>query len=346
MTRKKTGRTKQAFDADILRTALLREELSLDEIMARWEVSKTRANTAIRAIRREGANLIDTAGRLTISRDMIPPDPSTNALKLISSADGVHRFGLVADSHYGSKYAREELVEQLYDWFEAEGITNVFHCGNWIDGERRFNKFDLLPEAHGMDAQLDLMVERYPVRESITTYYVAGDDHEGWYAQDFGVEIGEALQRKAREVGRKDLRYLGYKEAFVLLEHRKTKKHTRLLVDHPGGGSAYALSYAAQKRVEAAQGGEKPGIWCFGHWHKHGYFVVRNVHCILVPCTKDLDPFGRKKGLEYTLGGVIVEVKQDRGGAVEQLNPQFKLFFDRGYYNNQFTPNGRVRQKR
>lgn len=263
-------------------------------------------------------------------------EDSGKKFEMMSDANGLHRFGFISDTHFGSKYERRDVVETMFDRFEAAGIKVVYHSGNWIDGEARFNVHDLLPEAHGMQNQLDYFVKHWPRRKGIVTKFVTGDDHEGWYAQREGVDPGELLEATARAAGRQDLIHMGYKEAFVTLIHKKTGKHARLLVDHPGGGSAYADSYAAQKRVEAAQGGEKPNIWIFGHWHKLGYFCPRGVHCILAGCAKDLDPFGRKKGLRYDIGGGIIEATQDPQGGIGRLVPDLSYFYDRGYYNFQF----------
>ena len=264
----------------------------------------------------------------------------------VSDEKGLHRFGVISDTHEGSKYARRDVVHTMFDRFEAAGITEVYHCGNWIEGEARFNKFDLLPEAHGLQAQLDLFVKTWPRKKSITTRFVTGDDHEGWYAQREGVNPGELLEQTARKAGRKDLEHLGYKEAFVSLIHKRTRKTSTLLVDHPGGGSAYADSYAAQKRVEAVQSGEKPGMWLFGHWHKLGYFVPRGVHVVLAGCCKDLDPFGRKKGLRYDVGGTIIEAWQDPQGGLGRVRADISYFFDRDYYNFQFDPARPLRKRR
>lgn len=266
---------------------------------------------------------------------------------LIRSDGGLYRLGVISDTHIGSKYCREDVISDLYDWYSSEGIERVYHCGNWIDGQSHFNKYDLLPEAHGMQAQLDLMSARYPAKQGMKTYYVAGDDHEGWYAQREGVDIGRALEDTARRAGRRDLVYLGYKEAFITLENSKSGKHSRMLVDHPGGGSAYADSYAAQKRVEAAQPGEKPGVWLFGHWHKIGYFRPRGVHVLLAGCTKDLDPWGRKKGLRYDVGGSIIEMRQDEAGAIVEFTPRIRVYYDRGYHEGAaFSMSGKVKRNK
>lgn len=330
-----------------VRRALLSGSLTEDEIAAQFGLAHDAVTELLREFRAAGANLVRHGDRWRIDKHLAPD--SEAAWKVVGSesvSEPNYRFGLIADTHLGSKHARLDVCDDLYDWFAREGIRIVWHCGNWIDGEAHFNRHELLPEAHGMQAQLDLFVKDYPSRKGIETRYVAGDDHEGWYSQRDGVDIGRMLQDTARRAGRRDLTYLGYKEAFVTMEHPRTRRHARMLVDHPGGGSAYATSYAAQKRIESAQGGEKPAVWAFGHWHKSGYFVSRNVHAVLVPCTKSLDTFGRKKGLEYVIGGVILELWQDEGGAIVQVRPSFRLYFDRGYYNQQYNLSGPVERRR
>lgn len=330
----------QATDrlAENMRKLLLREPATTAELAARFNVTQRRVKETLKEFAAAGARLVKRADRWFIDRYLAPS--TGEAWKVTSDKDGVHRFGLIADTHLGSKHERLDVMHALYDWFAANGITNVFHCGNWIDGEARFNKHELQPEAHGMQQQLDYFVEHYPQRKGIKTLFVVGDDHEGWYAQREGVDIGNMLVDTGKRAGRDDLVNLGYKEAFVTLEHAKSKAKARMLVDHPGGGSSYALSYAPQKRIESAQGGEKPAIWCFGHWHKSGYFYVRNVHAILVPCCKDLDTFGRKKGLEYHIGGVIVSAQQRADGSIPIVVPRFQMFYDRGYHNQQFSMHG------
>ena len=264
------------------------------------------------------------------------------ALHLIESDErGVIRYGVVSDNHIGSKYARLDVLNDLYDFFRREGVTRVYNCGNWIDGEFRFNRHDLEPWAHGMDNQLRGFAEHYPRRKGITTYYIAGDDHEGWYE---GVDIGRHAYQAARDAGREDLRYLGYMEAYIRMRHKRTRAGSVLAVVHPGGGSAYAISYSPQKIVESYQGGEKPAVVNFGHYHKMDVFNYRNVWIIQDGCTQDQTPFMRKKRIEAHVGGVLVELRLDPGGAVTDCITWQKRYFDRGYYNFQFDRAGPLRK--
>lgn len=89
------------------------------------------------------------------------------------------RFGVVSDNHLGSKYERLDVLKALYAIFEEAGIKTVYNAGNMIDGEARFNKYDL--HKHGLEDQVNYLVDVYPKGRGITTYYVTGDDHEGWF---------------------------------------------------------------------------------------------------------------------------------------------------------------------
>ena len=259
-----------------------------------------------------------------------------------SRPDGSYVFGFIGDNHLCSKYSRLDVMADLYRRFREHGVDRVFNAGNWIDGEARFNKFDLL--IHGMDAQVRYLVENYPSVPGIVTYAVAGDDHEGWYNQREGVDIGKYAERTFREAGRDDWVNLGYMEAFVPLQHAKTGATAQIHVIHPGGGSAYALSYTVQKLVEGYSGGDKPAVLLAGHYHKLEFCNVRNVWCVQTGCTQDQTPFMRKKKIQAHIGGGIMRLVQNpETGAIEQAGVDMFCYFNRGYYeNNRWSMSGPV----
>lgn len=319
---------------------MLRGGPTLDAIAVRLAVTRGEALDRCEALRKKGFNVFQRGDRYSLEATpaQLPYDEERHLYR--SDKDGKYRFGFVTDNHLGSKYAREDVLHDLYDWFEREGITRVYNAGNWIDGEARFNRHDLL--IHGQDAQLKYFAERYPKRNDMVTYFIAGDDHEGWYAKDSGIDIGRRAEQTAIDAGRTDLKYLGYMEAFITLRNVATGKDTQLMVVHPGGGSSYAISYAPQKFVEALQGGEKPAVVLFGHWHKMDCFNYRNVWIVQGGTTEDQTPFMRKKKLEAHVGGMIIGLEQDERGAIPVCVPWMKRYFDRGYYNGQYSMSGDV----
>lgn len=271
-------------------------------------------------------------------------EPSVGAAKdftFMSDANGRYRFGFSSDQHICSKYSRLDVLDDLYQKFADRGVKTVLNGGNWIDGEARFNKHDLL--VHGCDAQCRELAKVYPKHPGMVTYAVAGDDHEGWYNQQLGIDIGAYAETAMREAGRKDWVNLGYMEAFVTLQHRKSGKECKGVVMHPGGGSAYALSYKPQKIAEAFSGGDKPAFMVIAHYHKMSYQLTRNIHTVQSGTSQDQSPFMRKKGLEAHVGGGILELEQDpRTGALTACKVEFFNYFVKGYYNGRWSHSGDV----
>jgi len=263
----------------------------------------------------------------------------------VSRADNTFYFGATGDSHLCSKYAREDVLADLYNRFERAGVDRVFHTGNWIDGEHRFNRHEL--NTHGLDPQCRYLAKNYPARKGIVTYAVAGDDHEGWYAQREGVNIGRYAEQCFRDAGREDWFDLGYVEAYVRLINANTGKESVLSVVHPGGGSSYAESYSIQKIIESYEGGEKPAVALYGHYHKMLAGEYRNVWWFQTGCTKDQDTFGRKKKLRYVIGGGLIRLEQDPStGAIIGFAPEMIRYFNRSYYNGRWSHHGPVNHPR
>jgi predicted phosphodiesterase/biotin operon repressor len=235
----------------------------------------------------------------------IPNTPVYRNKRVKHKIDKHYSFGFCGDSHLCSKYERLDLLNKLYDRFEEEGLEHVYHTGNWIDGEAKFNIHDI--HTHGIDEQIKYLVDNYPERDGITTYAVAGDDHEGWYTQKFGIDIGKHAERIFREHERLDWVDLGYMESVVELNKIK------LMVMHPGGGSAYAISYRPQKIAESFREADKPDILLIGHYHKLSYNMIREIHAIQTGCHQEQTPFMRKKIINAHLGGGIAHLEQENG---------------------------------
>lgn len=315
---------------------------TLDEVASFMQISRGVALDQVEALAKESYNIHRTGDHWTIHAVPLTGVSQGRQVTHESDENGMYRFGLVADSHIGSKYARIDVLNEIYDAFAREGIKTVYHCGNMIDGYKPgVNDHDVVKI--GMDDQIDLLVTEYPRRDGIKTHAVSGDDHEGWYAQKTGIDIGKHIQNKMRAAGRDDWVDLGYMECFISLKHAVTGTEARLLVSHPGGGSSYADSYVVQKIIESFEGGEKPGIAAFGHYHKCLSGEYRNVWFTLVPCTQDQTPWARKKRLRYVIGGMIVEAWQNpETGAIERFRDEKLRYFNRGYYNDRWSYNGDV----
>lgn len=269
-----------------------------------------------------------------------PQVASANGAKWVlkSTKDNKFVFGAMGDLHAASKYTRWEVREDLMNRAVDAGASCIFDTGNWIDGEKPFNRYDL--EAVGLDAQVKLLAKRYPKVE-IPTYAVTGDDHEGWYIRSEGIDVGRYCESVMRDSGHNWVN-LGYMEADIVLQNCNSGIVSILRVVHPGGGSSYATSYKPQKIVESYEGGEKPAVVLFGHYHKLDCNNIRNVWAVQTGCGQDQTPFMRKKSLEAHVGGAIIEMEQDpKTGAIISFKPEIRRYFNRAYYTQGGLANDR-----
>jgi len=304
---------------------------TLVDLAQKHSTTTEHISSIISTLIRKGYNIQQLNNKYYISESL----PKSETFRVSVEKERIVRIGVLGDNHLASKYARLDVLNALYDLYEKEGITQVYNTGNWIDGEARFNKYDIL--AHGIDGQIEYFLNHYPKRKGIATYLITGDDHEGWYTQREGIDVGRYMHMLARhdEWQRDDLHYIGHMEADI---HFKTKDGTCVMrVMHPGGGSAYALSYAPQKIVESFQGGEKPHILLIGHYHKASYDYIRDVHTLQSGTTQDQTPFMRKQKISAHLGGWIVEFSLDKTGAVSSFKSQWFPFFDRNFYDKKWA---------
>ena len=239
-------------------------------------------------------------------------------------------FGFASDQHLCSHFERLDVLNLLYDIYASEGISIVLNCGNWIDGEARFNKNEI--HTRGLTKQIEYAIKVYPYRAGIKTWFIAGDDHEGWYSQREGINIGEYFEMKRKKSGKNDLEYKGYIEADIELNKGGFEQEAWIRLMHPGGGTAYAISYTPQKIIEALQGGEKPAVLFLGHYHKMSYNYIRNVHTIQCGTVQDQSIYMRKKKIGAHVGGGIITLRRARDGTINRINTEFITVFDRKFY--------------
>lgn len=322
-----------------LTAALRRKPLAIYELAEKLGASVTTTAAALGQAMSEGAT-IHKRGEL-YHLDAEPAIGGDGRLTLTTGKDGYFEFAACSDEHLCSKYERLDCLNDYYDQVERRGITTVLNAGNWIDGEATFNRHDLL--VHGLDNQMRYLAKNYPQRKDVKIYAVTGADHEGWYARREGVDVGKYAENTMKEAGRNDWTDLGYMEAFIKIQHPESGKSSNICVMHPGGGSSYAVSYAPQKIVEGFDGGDKPAVLLVGHYHKSGYNLIRNVHTMQTGTFMGQSVFMRQKKLSAHVGGCFVKIHVDpRTGAVDECSYTFRNYFNKDYYNGQWSQHGPV----
>ncbi len=314
-------------DEKELMRLLKKGRVSIEKLADHFSVPPKEIGKVINRVREKNI-LVDSFGTdFQLARSIAPVD-EPHKIDLTKHKEKEFCFGAIADTHIGSKYERLDALNCLYDRFASYGVDTVYLGGNMIEGEARFNVYDIY--VRGVEDQVANFVEKFPQRKGITTKFVTGDDHEGWYVQREHLDIGRTIVDRAKDAGRKDLVNLGHMERDI--EFKQPGGSSIIRVIHAGGGSSYALSYSSQKYVETLQGGEKPSIVLVGHFHKFDFSYPREVSVAQLGTTQDQTPFMRKRRIQAMVGGVVVWVKQNDIGIFTSVKVEWLPFFDKKFY--------------
>ena len=231
------------------------------------------------------------------------------------------RFGVVTDTHFGSKFQQLTYLNDFYERCYKQGVDFMLNIGDLTDGDGtvyRGQRWEMF--LHGFPDIRDYTVEHYPKIDSVDTWTIAGN-HDESFIKSANVNILQEIQEK-----RPDIRYMGRRGGYMNLAPKSVKAY----LHHPGGGMAYALSYKAQKFIEGFSSEHKPQVFFIGHYHTMGQFFIRNVHTFLCGCFQSQTPYLKAKGLMPQVGGWIVdfEIGED-GWSLETINttiiPYYKL---------------------
>lgn len=223
------------------------------------------------------------------------------------------RIGLVSDTHIGSQECAQDVLDLAFDHFAKEGLTEVWHAGDVGAGRGIYNGQVSEIEHRTLDDQIDLLVQRFPRRDGITTRLIGGNhDLEGDAAR-VGLDIASAFAAR-----RDDVDYLGPYSAWMEC-HGGSWVH--LL--HGKGGMSYAYSYKAQKLVNAYPSGRKPAVLICGHWHVRGSFAARGIEVVFPGCTEWRSRFMERLGLTPDVGFHVLELTFGDDGSLVRFLPRW-----------------------
>jgi predicted phosphodiesterase len=209
-----------------------------------------------------------------------------------------YRFGVVSCTHLGSKFQQLTYLSNFYRHCQDKGIKVMLHCGDLVDGIKVYKGQEFELFLHGLDAQVNYAIEKYPKMENGGKTYVIDGNHDYSFVAEVG---GDPLPKIAS--ARPDIEYLGAYGAYPIIGPLKT------YIQHGARGMAYARSYRLQKNIEGFAPESKPDLYFLGHYHVGCYLPeYRNVFSAMVPCFQSQTPFLRRLGLYPEVAGLIVEV--------------------------------------
>lgn len=290
------------------------DSASVEELANVADVSPKRVREALERLGRDGYRVAEDADRIVLKRR---PVPSANVHRALFKGKTV-RFGVVSDTHLGSKHERLDELHHAYQVFKDEGITTVYHPGDLVCGYGIFPGQNTEVHKHTYNDQVDYAVEVYPKVEGIHTYIIGGNhDLEGaWGKAGANPVVAFCNQRD-------DFTYLGDYQATVELE-----QGTRIYLLHPKGGIGYAADYKVRKLAEGFEGGAKPNVMLIGHFHRRFDVEARGIHCLLSGCFEAGGSFGPRLGLsDPAVGFHIVTMTVADDGSVVRWVPEWYRFW-------------------
>ena len=252
---------------------------------------------------------INQHGKLNYKIDI---DAESNNQAFWETDDGWYAFGLISDTHLGCKREYLDELEDFYDKVEDHpaDIDKVFHAGDIGDGageNHRGHRNAMKPEAIGWGNQIDYIVENFPEREGIDTYFITGN-HDDKMFKDTAIRLGEQVDDR-----RDDLHWLGENWARINMPDAEGEDEISMELIHPSGGVPYTLGYRAQTQLRD-RGGEKPDIAVFGHMHKILTGEYDGTKIVYPGAWQGPSPYLDRKGTPNPrAGGFIMNYKAEDG---------------------------------
>lgn len=267
-----------------------RKVISLYDLADDMDISPKRVKQTLDALINSGKNI-------TIKDNIVVfNEPKKGAEINLDNANSDYiKFGIVSDTHIGSKYQQLSALYDFYEKCKDEKVDVIFHAGDWVAGRGIYKgqEYDLF--LHSMKEQREYLAEKYP-KIGIKTIGITGNHDESWTAI-----AGEQLINLAAEQ-RGDIEIVAEYQAFVNFGG------FRICLYHPDSGQAYAISYKLQKLVESFTAENLPDIVIMGHFHQKEYVTIRSVECFQAACFEAQTPYEVRKNLHPVIGGWIVEI--------------------------------------
>lgn len=312
----------------------IKNDMPIQDFMAKFDISFSELSGIVELCKLYGKKLsiVEKNDILVFKKEL--PKKFNYSKTDIDDEELIHtELCVVSDTHFGNRHQQLHLLNQVYEVAYVRGIETVLHCGDLVDGnypnrqEQPRQQF-----LHGFDEQAGYVVDMYPKVEGITTKYILGSHDESHYKN------GQSTVNEWVSRCREDMVYLGQDSAEININGVK------IVMDHPGGGSAQSISYKPQKRIEILESGSKPKILLIGHYHKSYYFVYRNVRGIQVPCLCDKTQFQQKQGLSNIVGAYFLDIYSDSKGNIQYICPEEILFDSKDMWDEAGKDKKKVKQ--
>lgn len=227
------------------------------------------------------------------------------------------KFAVFGDTQIGSLYSCPENCEAFLSRAADEGCRLALHTGDVLDGWKVYRGQEFELADIGMEKQLDRLA-KLKTPEGLSVKFITGN-HDLSFKSLAGAEMGKLIEERT------GWKHIGDESAIARLQTAEGAKYDVGLY-HLGGGTAYAVSYKIQKHIESLEGGRKPQMALYGHFHKADWLpAYRNVSAMQTGAFQWQTPFMQRMASASHVGGWIISVTP--GTTYNIVKAEFTAFY-------------------
>lgn len=306
---------------------LKNEGLTYDEISEEYDLTGKASQRLLQQIREDGFKVDFKEANQYGKRIFYIPDESGKRYDF-GDGDGTYNIAVVSDTHLGSSVQKLKELNDFYDRIAKRDVDFVLHCGDISDGWKIYRGHinEVLGEASGWKRLRQYVIENYPQRDGIETFFISGN-HDHKLHKRSGLYFGESIANV-----RDDLHWLGDSQATVVLD---AENDIDVEMIHPDGGQPYTVGYRLQTLYRERGLDKRPTIALVGHLHGSMYAKTEGVFGFYAGCWKGTTTYGKRKGHEATIGGWFLNIEIENG-VIRRLNPEWVDYSDSEEDDGQF----------
>lgn len=292
--------------------ALIKRKHTMDSLCEKLEVEENDILIAVAKLHLQGyrgVRIYDEGGVTFVHNRVTVGELRANPVETAVMLPGKEiEFAVVSDAHFGSVYSAVDELHEFYDIVQGRGIKVVFNAGDMTDGYYNNRPTSILEQdAIGFTNQLNKVVNEYPRRDGVTTYFITGN-HDLTHQRNAFANIGEAIS-----MVRDDMIYSGHN--FAKFE---VNEDVSISLVHPTDGISRNFNNKIRDLIDRNPN-RRADLMFVGHYHKLAMLKHQDVYGYIVPSFQRQTGFMQDNNLESVVGGMIVRVKVNAFGKIESV---------------------------
>lgn len=306
-----------------LRELIRDKRWAVEDLSTKLDRSSISVQRMLEQLEAKGHNIVWDREEVYINTKISvrPPDPLPN----YAVDSQIFQFGVITDTHCGSKEEQISAMRHFLNLARERGITKFFHVGDLVAGQGVYAGQDLELYAYTAEEQAEAYV-RNCAPLSGEDWYILGGNHDFAWLKRGRTDVVWQICRRYD-----NLHYMGYDLADVPLTDKVS-----LRMWHPSGGVPYSTSYRLQKGMETLafeQLVSKVGsedktvrILLAGHLHVDNCMQRGALFAAQCACFEGRTSYLARKGLQPEIGGYIYTLYLNDAGDIHHTTRDYYAY--------------------